>query len=237
MSSITDQSVPLTNRLLATLPRKEYQGLQAGLKEVTLVFGDILFEPGDTIRHVYFPNNSIISLLAAVEVRFALEVGMVGNEGVAGISAFLGVDKASTRGLVQGGGSAMRMNSAALRKVANHDSSLHRLLHRYAHSLMTQISQASACNRSHTVNTRLARWLLMTRDRVGSDEFRLTQDFMSHMLGVRREGVNKAAGALQKEKLIRYSRGMITILDPKGLEAVCCSCYKIIKAESDSFLN
>jgi hypothetical protein len=237
VSSITVQGAPPTNRLLAALPKKEYQGLQAGLKEVTLVFGDVLYEPGDTLSHVYFPNNSIISLLASVEERSALEVGMVGNEGVAGISVFMGVDKAGTRGLVQGAGSAMRMNSAALRKVASHDSSLHRLLHRYTHSLLMQISQSSACNRSHTVNTRLARWLLMTRDRVGANEFRLTQDFMSHMLGVRREGVNKAAGALQREKLIRYTRGMVTILNPKGLEAVCCTCYKIIKTESDSFLN
>lgn len=233
----TNQGVPATNRLLAALPKGEYESLLSELKPVTLVFGEILYEPGDTIRHVYFPNNSIVSLLAAVEERSSLEVGMVGNEGVAGISVFMGVNKASTRGLVQGGGSAMRMKSAVLRKESNQTGSLHRLLHRYAHSLMTQISQSSACNRFHPVNARLARWLLMTSDRIGSVEFRLTQDFMSHMLGIRREGVNRAAGALQKQKLISYNRGMITILDRSGLEAACCRCYQVIKAESDSFLN
>ena len=237
MSPIRNQGVPPANRLLAALPQQEYRSLLPGLKEVTLTFGDILFEPGDAIRHVYFPNNSIISLLSAVAEHSTLEVGMVGNEGMAGISVFMGVDKANTRGLVQGGGSAMRMKSAALRKESNHTSSLHHLLHRYTHSLLTQISQSSACNRFHPVNARLARWLLMTRDRLSADEFRLTQDFMSHMLGIRREGVNKAASALQKEKLISYSRGTITILDHAGLKAACCRCYHIIKAESDSFLN
>jgi len=231
------QCAPPANRLLAALPKKEYQRLLPELKHVTLTFGEILYEPGDTIRHLYFPNDSIVSLLAAVTERSTLEVGMVGNEGVTGISVFMGVNTSSTRALVQGGGSAMRMKSAALRKESNRESSLHRLLQRYTHSLLTQISQSSACNRFHNVNERLARWLLMTSDRMGSEEFRLTQDFMSHMLGVRREGVNKAAGALQLDKLISYSRGMIKILDHTGLEASSCKCYCMIKNESDSFLN
>jgi CRP-like cAMP-binding protein len=231
------QYAPPANRLLAALPKKEYQRLLPELKHVTLTFGGILYEPGDTIRHLYFPNDSIVSLLAVVTERSTLEVGMVGNEGVTGISVFMGVNTASTRALVQGGGSAMRMKSAALRKESNHESSLHHLLQRYTHSLLTQISQSSACNRFHNVNERLARWLLMTSDRMGSEEFRLTQDFMSHMLGVRREGVNKAAGALQLDKLISYSRGMIKILDHTGLEASSCKCYGMIKDESDSFLN
>lgn len=233
----TKRVVPVGNRLLAALPKKEYQRLLPELKEVTLVFGDVLCEPGDIVRHVYFPNNSIISLLSAVAERSTLEVGMVGNEGVAGISVFMGVDRATTRSLVQGGGLAMKMNAAALRRESSHAGSLNMLLRRYSHSLLTQISQSSACNRFHSVDSRLARWLLMTSDRIGSDEFRLTQDFMSHMLGVRREGVNKAAGALQKDKLIRYSRGMITILDHVGLEDACCNCYQLIKMESDRFLN
>jgi len=222
---------------LASLPKDEYQRLLPGLKRTTLSFGDILYDPGEAIRHVYFPNDSIISLLSAVAERSTLEVGMVGNEGMAGLSVFMGVNVSRTRALVQGTGSAMRMTSAAVRQEAKQMGSLHRLLHRYTHSLLTQISQSCACNRFHTVDARLARWLLMTSDRLGADEFRLTQDFMSNMLGVRREGVNKAAGALQTRKLIRYSRGKLKILNRTGLEAVSCVCYAIIKAESDAYLT
>lgn len=225
------------NRLLASLPKDEYQRLLPRLKRTTLSFGDILYDPGEAIRHVYFPNDSIISLLSAVAERSTLEVGMVGNEGMAGLSVFMGVNVSRTRALVQGTGSAMRMTSAAVRQEAKQMGSLHRLLHRYTHSLLTQISQSCACNRFHTVDARLARWLLMTSDRLGADEFRLTQDFMSNMLGVRREGVNKAAGALQTRKLIRFSRGKLKILNRTGLEAVSCVCYAIIKAESDAYLT
>lgn len=237
MPQITSNSAPPANRLLATLPKKEYQRLLPALKRTTLTFGEVLYDPGDTIRHVYFPNDSIISLLSAVAERSTLEVGMVGKEGMAGLSVFMGVNVSRTRALVQGEGSAMRMTSAAVRQEANHLGALHRLLHRYTHSLLTQISQSSACNRFHTVDSRLARWLLMTRDRLGTDEFRLTQDFMSNMLGVRREGVNKAAGALQSAKLISYSRGKLKIHNRSGLEAVACVCYAIIKDECDGYLN
>ncbi len=226
-----------TNRLLATLPKKEYERLLPGLKRIPLNFGEVLYEPGDTIKHVYFPNDSIVSLLSALSERSTLEVGMVGNEGFAGLPIFMGVNISQTRALVQGAGSAMRMSSATVRHEANRLGALHRLLHRYSHSLLTQVSQSVACNRFHSVDARLARWLLMTSDRLGLDEFRLTQDFMSNMLGVRREGVNKAAGTLQTAKLIRYSRGMITILDRRRLEANSCECYAIIKAESDEYLN
>lgn len=225
------------NRLLATLPKKEYERLLPGLKRIQLNFGEVLYEPGDTIKHVYFPNDSIVSLLAAMSERSTLEVGMVGNEGFAGLPIFMGVNVSQTRALVQGAGSAMRMTSATVRHEANRLGALHRLLHRYSHSLLTQVSQSVACNRFHSVDARLARWLLMTSDRLGLDQFRLTQDFMSNMLGVRREGVNKAAGTLQTAKLIRYSRGMITILDRRRLEEKSCECYAIIKAESDEYLN
>lgn len=224
---------PIANRLLAALPTKEYQRLLPELELVTLPFGEILYEPGERIRHVHFPNDSIISLLAEVAERSTLEVGIVGREGMAGISVFMGVDTSRYRALVQGEGTAMRMKAASLRTVSEHMGSLHRLLHRYSHSLLTQVSQSAACNRFHRTDARLARWLLMTHDRLGSDEFRLTQEFMSNLLGVRREGVTRAAGALQKQKLIRYSRGHITILDRASLEALSCACYRIIKAESD----
>jgi CRP-like cAMP-binding protein len=227
---------PVANRLLAALPKKEYQNLLPELEQVTLTFGDILFDPGDTIRHVYFPNDSIISLLSAVEDRALLEVGLVGNDGMAGLSIFMGINKSSNRALVQGSGTAMRMKAAALRKEVSNGSALRNLLHLYTHSLLTQISQSAACNRYHLVNTRLARWLLMTHDRVEGDEFHLTQEFISHMLGVRREQVTLAASALQKQKLMSYSRGQIKILDRAGLEAVSCKCYSLIKEDYDNFL-
>jgi CRP-like cAMP-binding protein len=225
------------NRLLGTLPKKEYERLLPDLTRIPLAFGEILYEPGDIIKHVYFPNDSIVSLLSALSERSTLEVGMVGNEGMAGLPIFMGVNVSRTRALVQGEGSAMRMTSASVRHEANHLGALHRLLHRYSHSLLTQVSQSVACNRFHSVEARLARWLLMTSDRLGKEEFRLTQEFMSNMLGVRREGVNRAAGALQTDKLIHFSRGVITILNHRALEATSCECYAIIKSESNEYLN
>jgi CRP-like cAMP-binding protein len=233
-SSNGDSSV---NRLLATLPKNEYKRLLPKLKTVNLVLGEVLYEPGDVIKYVYFPNDSIISLISELSKTSQLEVGMVGNEGMAGLAVFMGVNFSSTRALVQGAGTAMRMSSAAVRSESNRLGSLHHLLHRYSHSLLTQVSQSSACNRFHFIDARLARWLLMTNDRLGAEEFPLTQEFLSSMLGVRREGVSKAAGALQAGKLIRYSRGVITILNRRGLEAKSCHCYAIIKAETDAYLN
>jgi CRP-like cAMP-binding protein len=239
MSFLTRSSSDGTgvNRLLAMLPKNEYQLLLPALKKVDLVFGEVLYEPGDVIKYVYFPNDSIISLISELTETSTLEVGMVGNEGMAGLGVFMGVSFSSTRAVVQGAGTALRMSSVALRQEASHLGSLHRLLHRYSHSLLNQVSQSSACNRFHLVDARLARWLLMTNDRLGMEEFPLTQAFLSSMLGVRREGVSKAAGALQAGKLIRYSRGMITILNRRGLEANSCECYGIIKAETDAYLN
>ena len=224
-------SPPIANRLLAALPRKDYQRLLPELEQITLPFAEVLYETGERIRHAYFPNDSIVSLLTEVADRSTLEVGIVGSEGVAGISVFLGVDTAHHRAVVQGAGTAMRLRASALRKEAGRTGALHRLLQLYTHSLLTQVSQTAACNRFHMVDARLARWMLMTRDRLQSDEFRLTQEFMSNMLGVRREGVNKAAGALQRSKLISYSRGHIHVLDRAGLEAVACECYLVVKQD------
>ena len=237
MTKPTDPRTKIENRLLRALPGKEYKHLIAHLEQVPLTFAEVLYEPGDTIEYVYFPNVGIISLLSTVEDRSTLEIGVIGNEGMVGISVLLGVNTSPTRVLVQGEGSAMKMKAAAFRKAVNGDGSLQRLLHLSAHALMTQISQSVACNRFHTVEARLARWLLMTHDRMGTDEFRLTQQFLSDMLGVRRVGVTNAATALQKDKLITYSRGRITVLNRAGLEAASCKCYSIIKAEYDSFLS
>jgi CRP-like cAMP-binding protein len=233
----TKRDLPVENRLLAALPTKEYKRLLPELEHVILEFGEILYEPGDILRHVYFPNDSIISLLSTVAKRSTLEVGIVGNDGMAGISVFMGVDTSRTRALVQGPGTAARMKSAALVRESRQAGMLPRLLQRYSHSLLTQISQSAACNRFHTVDARLARWLLMTHDRANSDEFRITQQFLSDMVGVRREGINKAVGALLRSKLISSSRNSITILNRRGLEAVSCVCYGIIRDESDSGLT
>lgn len=232
-----EKNQPVTNRLLAALPKKDYRRLLPELESVPLIFGDILFEPGDRLRHVYFPDNSIISLLSAVEDREVLEVGIVGNEGMAGLPVFLGVARSRTRGLVQGAGSAMRMTAATLQRETAVGGALQKLLSLYAHALMTQISQSAACNRFHTINVRLARWLLMTHDRVEGDEFRLTQEFLSHMLGGTREQVTLAASTLKKQSLINYSRGRIMILDRGGLEVAACKCYRLVKDEYDNFLN
>ncbi len=237
MPKVAALPAPPANRLLAALPPKEYQRLLSQLEPVTLAFAQIIHSPGDTIRHVYFPNDSIVSLLAAEDHHASLEVGMIGNEGMTGISVFMGVNTSHTLALVQGAGTALRMKAATLRKESDTLGHFHRLLHRYTHSLLTQMSLSSACNRFHTLNGRLARWLLMSHDRIGTDEFRLTQEFMSNMLGVRREGVNKVAGELQRHELIRYSRGHIEILNRAGLERISCTCYRVIKEESDRSLR
>jgi CRP-like cAMP-binding protein len=233
----TERAAPAANRLLAALPKKDFQRLLPQLEQVPLAFGDILYEPGDFISHVYFPVSGIISLLSRVESQKVLEVGIVGNEGVAGLPVVLGVHVSLNRGLVQSAGTAMRMKAAVLQKEFDKVGALQRLLHRYFHSLLTQISQSAVCNRFHIVGARLARWLLMTHDRVGSDEFRLTQEFLSNMLGVRREAVSKASGALQKRGFDNYRRGHITILTREGLEATACQCYRIIKDESDHVIQ
>jgi CRP-like cAMP-binding protein len=225
---MTDRKQP-TNRVLASIPHKDYRRLGAQLEPVTLAFGQVLYQPGKTIRHVYFPVDCLISLLTAVDKRRTLEVGMVGNEGMAGMPFILGMGVSGVRALVQGGGDALRMASAPFRIEFARNPPLQQALYRYTYALMAQISQTAACNRFHDAQARLARWLLMTRDRVGSNDFPLTHEFLAHMLGVRREGVTEAASALKRRKLIGYSRGNIQILDTKGLQAASCSCYQIVK--------
>jgi len=219
----------IANSLLAALPRKDYQNLVAGLEPVTVNYGEVLYEPGERIRHVYFPSDCIVSLLTTVEGHQALEVGLVGREGMVGVSLALGMDVSSVRALVQGTGTAMRMNAARFRKEFRKSVPLQGELYRFIHAKLAQARQTAACNRFHRVEARLARWLLMTRDRVRSDQFLLTHAFLADMLGVRRVGVSLAAGALQRRKLITYTRGKIGILDCKGLEAASCGCYEVIK--------
>jgi CRP-like cAMP-binding protein len=237
MAKDTALRAPPTNRLLAALPKNEYRRLLPTLELVPLVFGEVIYEPGDLIRHVYFPASGIISLLAVVEDRATLEVGIVGREGMVGLPVFLGVKTSRNRAVVRGAGAAMRMKATAYRKECDNGGSLPRLLRRYTHSLLTEVAQGAACNRFHPTDARLARWLLMTVDRMGADEFQLTQQFLSKMPGVRREGVSKTAGALRKQRLISYRRGTLTTLNRAGLEAVACQCYGIIKAEYDRLLS
>ncbi len=223
----------IPNKLLAGLPAKAYRRLVAGLEPVALQFGDVLYEAGRRMRHVYFPGDSLVSLLTLVNGHLALEVGMVGREGMVGLPLALGRDVSPVRALVQGAGGAMRMTSARFSREMRKTPMLRRGVYRYADALLAQVSQTAACNRFHQVEQRLARWLLMTRDRVRSDEFRLTQEFLAHMLGVRRVGVTRAAASLQDRKLIEYRRGSIRILDGKGLEAAACECYGIVRDKHD----
>jgi CRP-like cAMP-binding protein len=206
----------------------------AGLDPVELNYGQVLYEPKGPIRYVYFPIDCLVSLLTAVDKRRTLEVGMVGNEGMVGMPMALGIGVSAVRALVQGSGTAARMTAARFRTEFKNNMPLQRALFRYNHLLMAQISQTAACNRFHEAEPRLARWLLMTSDRLHADEFLLTHEFLAHMLGVRREGVTNAASALHRKKLIEYRRGNIKILDRKRLEAAACTCYRIVKNMQDS---
>jgi CRP-like cAMP-binding protein len=204
------------------------------LEPVELSYGQVLYEPAGRIRHVYFPTDCLVSLLTAVDKQRTLEVGMVGNEGMVGMPMALGIGVSAVRALVQGSGTAMRMTAARFRAEFKKNMPLQRALFRYTHLLIVQVSQTAACNRFHEAEARLARWLLMTSDRLHGDEFLLTHEFLAHMLGVRRVGVTKAAEDLRRKGLIDYSRGDIRILDRKGLEAAACTCYRIVKNLQDS---
>jgi CRP-like cAMP-binding protein len=225
--------LPLENRLLANLPRKDCARMLAALEPVTLQFGEPLHDRGDAIRLVHFPGTALISLLAIADGHVALEVGLVGREGMVDVALALGAETAGASALVQGSGSALRMSAAQFRKEFRRSLPLQQGIYRYASALMAQIAQTAACNHFHVVEQRLARWLLMSSDRLGLDHFRMTHEFLGHMLGVRRVGVTEAATHLQKGKLIMYHRGDITILDRHGLEAAACGCYALVKAIYD----
>jgi CRP-like cAMP-binding protein len=220
----------ISNRILASIPDREYQRLSRQLEPVTLTFGQVLYEPGKAIRHVYFPINCLVSLLTSVDRRRTLEVGMVGNEGMAGMPFILGVGVSGVRALVQGSGQALRVRATSFRAEFGRNPALQQALYRYTYALMAQISQTAACNRFHDAGQRLARWLLMTRDRVGADAFSLTQEFLAHMLGLRRVGVTEAASELKRRGLVTYTRGQVRILDVPELIRASCSCYQIVNA-------
>ena len=213
------------NLLLAALPRKDRDRILENAGIIELRFAEILCERGDRVDHVYFPIDGFISMVTPLDDDVALEVGLVGNEGMVGIALVLGVDVSPLRALVQGAGRALRMDASSFRHALAESPSLQQALHRYAYVLMSQLAQTAACTRFHLVEARLARWLLMTQDRAHADVFHITHKFMGYMLGVRRVGITKAATALQDQKLIHYSRGDITILDRAGLKSAACQCY------------
>jgi CRP-like cAMP-binding protein len=227
----------LINRLLSALPAREYKRLQPHLKPVELEFKQVAFNANVPIEYVYFPENCVISVLGLMPDGSAIEVATVGREGMTGLPVFLGAGQMPAQAFTQVPGRALRMSAAVLREQSQRLEGLHRLLEHYTQALFTQISQGAACNRLHALEERCARWLLMTHDRVGSDSFPLTQQFLSQMLGVRRAGVSEAASVLQREGLLRYNRGQLTVLDRPGLEAATCECYGIIRSEFDRLLE
>lgn len=224
------------NQLLAALNRHECEDLLPNLKLTHLSKNKILYEAGDMVRHAYFLKGGMVSLLSTTESGATVEVAMVGNEGMIGVPIILRTNVSPYRIMVQIPGDVMRIQADVLREKFNWGGQLQDLMLRYTHTLLTQINQSAVCNRFHTLDQRLCRWLLISRDRVKSDVLPLTQEFLSHMLGSPRTAVTMVAGQLQKARLIRYSRGRIRLLDPEGLESASCECYRIVRDEIRHFL-
>jgi CRP-like cAMP-binding protein len=229
--------VPGENRLLAALPKDEYARLLPRLVKVSLPLKDILHEANGPIPHVYFPLDGVVSLVIFTGGSLPVEVGSVGNEGLVGIPVFLGTDRSPARAIAQVPGAALRMEAEAFREEMRRAGPLPDLVRRYTQAIFTEISQSTVCNHLHSVEKRMCRWLLRTHDRVGADDFPLTQEFLAQMLAVRRPTVTAVAGVLQKAGLITYHRGRMTLLDRKGLEAASCECYRAVRKEFDRLLG
>ncbi len=227
---------PLQNHLLAALPPDIQQRLFPMLELVPLPLGKVLYESGDTMRYVYFPTDSIVSLLYVMESGASAEISVVGKDGIVGVSLFMGGESTSSRAVVQSAGSAYRLAGQKLKDEFNRHSELMQLLLRYTQSLITQMAQTAVCNRHHSIDQQLCRWLLLSLDRLPDNKLTMTQELIANMLGVRREGVTEAAGKLQKLGVIDYCRGHITVLDRSKLEALSCECYAVVKRESDRLL-
>jgi CRP-like cAMP-binding protein len=233
----TQQPFQSANYLLASLPLPDRKLVGSACDHAELPFGESLCQPGEAIRHVYFPTDSYISLITPSGASESLEVGMVGNEGLFGITVLLDVKKSNLLGLVQGGGPALRMTANRFKQLSVESKPFRRTLNRYLYVLTAGLAQTAACGRFHLLDARMARWLLMTQDRAHKATFRLTHEFLAYMLGVRRAGVTEGAGRLQAQGLIRYTRGELTVLDRAGLEAVSCRCYATLKSTYQEYLG
>lgn len=227
---------PFQNHLLDALPVEEYERLLPNLELVQMPLGQVLYESGQKLKHVYFPTTSIISLLYVMENGASAEIAVVGNEGILGISLFMGGETTPSRAIVQSAGYGYQLKAAHLKAEFNRSGPMMRLLLRYTQALITQMSQTAVCNRHHSIEQQLCRWLLLSLDRLSSDNLTMTQELIANMLGVRREGVTEAAGKLQRLGLIEYSRGNIKVLDRPRLELRVCECYKVVKMEFDRLL-
>jgi len=232
-----DDHNPQQNHLIAALPKSDMERLHLHLELVEMPLGDVIYESGTQLRHVYFPTTSIVSLLYVMEDGASAEIAVVGNEGIIGIALFMGGESTPSRAIVQSAGFAYRLEAPLLKKEFNRAGHVMHLLLRYTQALITQMSQTAVCNRHHSVDQQLCRWLLLSLDRLSSNELTMTQELIANMLGVRREGVTEAAGKLQSAGLIHYSRGRITVLDRLGLEARSCECYAVVKKEFDRLLG
>ena len=224
------------NHILAALPEEVRERLIPILECVPMPLGKVLYEAGDTLRHVYFPIDCIVSLLYVMEDGASAEISVVGNEGIVGVALFMGGESTPSRAIVQSGGSAYRLLAQSLKDEFNRHGSLLVLMLRYTQALLTQMAQTAVCNRHHAIDQQLCRWLLLSMDRLAGNKLTMTQELIANMLGVRREGVTEAAGKLQKLGVIRYSRGQITVLDRLKLERLSCECYAVVKAETDRLL-
>jgi CRP-like cAMP-binding protein len=227
----------LMNHLLGALPADEFARLEPDLEQVSLVPGEVIYESGEQLEYIYFPTTAIISLLYIMENGSTAEIGMAGNDGLVGIALFMGGATTPSRAVVQSAGNAFRLRSKALQSAFGLGGVFQNILLRYTQSLMTQISQTAVCNRLHSLEQQLCRWLLINHDLLQTNKLIMTHDLIANMLGVRREGVSIAAGNLQKKGLIKYVRGTITMLDRKGLETAACECYKVVKNEYDRLLG
>jgi CRP-like cAMP-binding protein len=227
----------ITNRLLARLPQNEYELLRPHLGQVSFKLGEVIYESGGEQSYIYFPTTAIISLLYLMENGSSAEMGVAGNEGLVGVALFMGGKTVPNRAVVQSAGYALRMTTKVLQNEFARGGTFQRLLLMYTQALMTQMSQTAVCNRLHAVEQQLCRWLLLSHDRLDTDELVMTQELIANMLGVRREGVTMAARQLQDQGLISYVRGRIRILDRPGLEAAVCECYDVVKDEYDRLLN
>lgn len=225
------------NKILAALPPEEFEPLRPKLKLFRLELGTTLYRPEQKIEHVYFVTRGVVSVLAALENGATVEAGVIGPEGLAGMAALLGADSTPNQALIQAEGHALRISTRDIRVEFRKGGKLRDSILRYMHTLFTQVAQTAACNRLHSIEQRLSRWLLLTQDRVSSDEFVLTQDFLSRMLGVRRAGVSVAANTLRQAGLIDYRRGTMVVLDREGLEKYACECYRIVRDEYDRYLT